>query len=191
MSEIKVGDRVRTLPDRMSSYDGKIVEFTVTEIKSHGMSSTEYAVGDPENYGVYLRHLELVTPEPELSFDAYDPSMLPMLAKLVDLAERESWCPEFDKALAEIGAPDRAEIKRLTTPEPVEPEMPLGIYCAKVYTDTPQSSILWRHNDRGWFALASQELGSADFHADHPRDHFSYRGEPWWEQITLLTAVES
>lgn len=188
MSEIKVGDRVRTLPDRMSSYDGKIVEFTVTEIKSHGMSSTEYAVGDPENYGVYLRHLELVTPEPELSFDAYDPSMLPMLAKLVDLAERESWCPEFDKALAEIGAPDRAEIKRLTTPEP---EMPLGIYCAKVFADNPQSSILWRHNAVGWWALDSRQYGAPAFHDDHPRAHFSYKREPWWEQITLLTAVES
>lgn len=184
MTEIKVGDRVRIASPTNQPVG---TEFTVTAVgeNSHG----KYAAGDPKGYGVYFNYLELVTPE--LSFDAYDPSMLPMLGKLVDLAERNSWCPEFDKALAEIGAPDRAEIKRLTTPEPVEPEMPLGIYCAKVYTDTPQSSILWRHNDRGWFALASQELGSADFHADHPRDHFSYRGEPWWEQITLLTAVES
>jgi len=53
---------------------------------------------------------------PELEFTEYDASMLPMFKRLADEAASRGYCEEYDRIAAVVGAPSRAEIRRLTAP---------------------------------------------------------------------------
>lgn len=58
-----------------------------------------------------------VTPEPEeedttlpAEFSAYHPSMLPMMRRAAEIANREGYCGVYDRIASEVGAPTRQEI---------------------------------------------------------------------------------
>lgn len=67
----------------------------------------------------FVRHADTpATPEvpafdADTTFDAYHPSMLPMIEKLSKAADDAGYCAEYDRMARSIGAPTRAEVRRL------------------------------------------------------------------------------
>lgn len=157
----KVGDRVRLTGEGWTwegTQPGKRGDI-VTVIGeggggSEGILDGGYAI---VNHGSGLWAAELVTDEQ--TYDSYHPSMLPMLAKVAQLAEDRGLCPEFDRILKDIGAPDRAEIKRLTQPKANAPTE-TGVWALRRKElsetgDMEEFSDLFLHTERGWYRIGN------------------------------------
>lgn len=70
-----------------------------------------------------------------------------------------------------------------------EPEMPDGVYVAKVWANNPEKGVKWQHTKAlGWRALVLSVDGEFYPHDEHPRDFYADRPGHWWEKITLLVA---
>lgn len=77
----------------------------------------------------------------------------------------------------------------------VEPDMPYGVYVAKIWTHSPESGVKWVHKRLDgkdtWKALTFDCEGDrSSSHSDHPRDFYAGRDGNWWDYITRLVAEQ-
>lgn len=111
----KVGDRVKCIDAGSNRFIKRGEHYTVSGDESEGMVE----IGGEVGARYYSHRFELVTPAAERAtetYDTYTPAMLPMFTKLAEEADARGYCEQYDSMASIVGAPSRAEIKKLNAP---------------------------------------------------------------------------
>lgn len=112
----KAGDTVRGIERGSGVVKGEIYRVE----KAYQISDEDFLLVRPATGGdtvdAFAYRFELVTPEAPETYDTYDPRMLPLFAKAAEAADKAGYCNEYDTIAAVVGAPSRAEIKKLLAP---------------------------------------------------------------------------
>lgn len=137
MNTFKVGDRVRRTADHVAaSKYPKGTEFTVASLWDDGRG-----VYSDDRVSHNTGRLELVTSSPA-EISRYDERLLPMFTTLANEADARGYCREYDRLAAVVGAPSRAEIKKLNAPTTREQFDALSIGDQFRYSGNPSVTYI-------------------------------------------------
>lgn len=110
----KKGDLIRAIETSLGNFITKGKTYVALDDQLNSGAILIQRDDGPESL-VFAHRFELVTPATE-TYDTYTPAMLPMFTRLAEEADARGYCEQYDSLASVVGAPSRAEIKKLNAP---------------------------------------------------------------------------